>query len=260
MSSRRCSSGKEAVEWPVAKNFAHLVCAQMAQDSPEPYLDNMSKSQRVRTDIPGLSAQRPHGDGRGVLSPRARAARPCPCRSFGAKSKRGWNRGLYRAQRAGTAGQEQTLGGLCGRRALAGRCHQADHAGCSDRSCMTSAHRSCLSYREQRRSQAGHDRGQRDDPRLRTHDLGAGVQGLFRAWRMAPVPGCCHPFMAPWRLTWPSAASRRCAISSLHGKAAAGGRIRQRSCHATVRAAVATAARLRRRCPVSRAASPSAAA
>jgi bifunctional non-homologous end joining protein LigD len=40
-------SGKEAVPWPDAKNFAHLVCAQMAQDSPRKYLDNMSKSQRT---------------------------------------------------------------------------------------------------------------------------------------------------------------------------------------------------------------------
>jgi bifunctional non-homologous end joining protein LigD len=35
-----------AVEWPAAKNFAHVVCAQMMQDSPSKYLDNMSKSQR----------------------------------------------------------------------------------------------------------------------------------------------------------------------------------------------------------------------
>jgi bifunctional non-homologous end joining protein LigD len=36
-----------AVEWPAAKNFAHVVCAQMVQDSPRKYLDNMSKSQRT---------------------------------------------------------------------------------------------------------------------------------------------------------------------------------------------------------------------
>jgi len=36
-----------AVEWPAAKNFAHIVCAQMVQDSPRKYLDNMSKSQRT---------------------------------------------------------------------------------------------------------------------------------------------------------------------------------------------------------------------
>jgi bifunctional non-homologous end joining protein LigD len=38
---------KQAVKWPVAKDFAHIVCAQMAADSPNKYLDNMSKSQRV---------------------------------------------------------------------------------------------------------------------------------------------------------------------------------------------------------------------
>jgi bifunctional non-homologous end joining protein LigD len=38
--------GKASVDWPTAKNFAHLVCAQMAHDSPKQYLDNMSKSRR----------------------------------------------------------------------------------------------------------------------------------------------------------------------------------------------------------------------
>jgi bifunctional non-homologous end joining protein LigD len=41
------SSRAHAVEWPAAKNFAHVVCAQMMQDSPNKYLDNMSKSQRT---------------------------------------------------------------------------------------------------------------------------------------------------------------------------------------------------------------------
>jgi bifunctional non-homologous end joining protein LigD len=41
------SSRAHAVEWPAAKNFAHVVCVQMMQDSPNKYLDNMSKSQRT---------------------------------------------------------------------------------------------------------------------------------------------------------------------------------------------------------------------
>jgi bifunctional non-homologous end joining protein LigD len=41
------SARARAVEWPAAKNFAHVICAQMAQDSPKKYLDTMSKSQRV---------------------------------------------------------------------------------------------------------------------------------------------------------------------------------------------------------------------
>ena len=41
------SAGRQAVPWADAKNFAHLVCAQMANDSPRLYLDNMSKAQRT---------------------------------------------------------------------------------------------------------------------------------------------------------------------------------------------------------------------
>jgi bifunctional non-homologous end joining protein LigD len=41
------TGGKDAVPWPAAKNFAHIICAQMARDSPAKYLDTMSKKDRV---------------------------------------------------------------------------------------------------------------------------------------------------------------------------------------------------------------------
>jgi bifunctional non-homologous end joining protein LigD len=41
------TGGKDAVPWPAAKNFAHIICAQMASDSPTKYLDTMSKKDRV---------------------------------------------------------------------------------------------------------------------------------------------------------------------------------------------------------------------
>jgi bifunctional non-homologous end joining protein LigD len=41
------TGGSDAVAWPAAKNFAHIICAQMAGDSPKKYLDTMSKKDRV---------------------------------------------------------------------------------------------------------------------------------------------------------------------------------------------------------------------
>jgi bifunctional non-homologous end joining protein LigD len=41
------TGGKDAVPWPDAKNFAHIICAQMASDSPTKYLDTMAKKDRV---------------------------------------------------------------------------------------------------------------------------------------------------------------------------------------------------------------------
>ena len=41
------TAGKGAVPWPAAKNFAHMICAQMAQDSPTKYLDTMAKKDRL---------------------------------------------------------------------------------------------------------------------------------------------------------------------------------------------------------------------
>jgi bifunctional non-homologous end joining protein LigD len=70
------TAGKSAVRWPVAKNFAHIICAQMSEDSPAKYLDNMSKSKRVGKIFLDYLRNDRMSTAVAVLSPRARAGAP----------------------------------------------------------------------------------------------------------------------------------------------------------------------------------------
>jgi bifunctional non-homologous end joining protein LigD len=83
------TAGKAAVRWPTAKNFAHIICAQMAEDSPSKYLDNMSKSQRVGKIFLDYLRNDRTATAVAVLSPRARDGAPVSMPIFWNDVRRG---------------------------------------------------------------------------------------------------------------------------------------------------------------------------
>jgi bifunctional non-homologous end joining protein LigD len=70
------TGGKSAVQWPVAKNFAHIICAQMVEDDPAKYLDTMSKSQRTGKIFLDYLRNDRTSTAVAVMSPRAREGAP----------------------------------------------------------------------------------------------------------------------------------------------------------------------------------------
>ena len=66
-------TGSAAVIWRVAKNFAQMICMQVAQDSPTKYLLTMAKNQRHGKSFLDYLRNDRAATAVAVLSPRARA-------------------------------------------------------------------------------------------------------------------------------------------------------------------------------------------
>jgi len=85
------TAGKSAVPWPVAKNFAHIICAQMVQDAPAKYLDTMSKSRRTGKIFLDYLRNDRTATAVAVLSPRAREGAPVSMPVHWKEVRRGLN-------------------------------------------------------------------------------------------------------------------------------------------------------------------------
>ena len=70
------TAGQGAVAWDAAKNFAHMICAQMVADSPAKYLDTMSKIRRTGKIFLDYLRNDRTATAVAVLSPRARDGAP----------------------------------------------------------------------------------------------------------------------------------------------------------------------------------------
>ena len=81
--------GKNAVKWPVAKNLAHVICAQMSHDSPAEYLDTISKAQRTGKIFLDYLRNDRTSTAVAVLSPRARDGAPVSMPLSWAQVRRG---------------------------------------------------------------------------------------------------------------------------------------------------------------------------
>ena len=104
---------RDRVTWKEAKAFAQGICQWMADRRSRALSAQHVEEAAQGKDLPRLSSQRPHGDGgRGAVAARARRRHGLDAADMGAGARRSRSKALYRAHRAGAAGEDQSVGPL----------------------------------------------------------------------------------------------------------------------------------------------------
>jgi bifunctional non-homologous end joining protein LigD len=86
---------QDAIKWSVANQFARVICAQMVQDSPTRYVDNMAKSARVGKIFLDYLRNDRTATAVAVLSTRARAGAPVSMPVDWSVVRRRWDPSKY---------------------------------------------------------------------------------------------------------------------------------------------------------------------
>jgi bifunctional non-homologous end joining protein LigD len=94
---------EDAIKWPVANQFARIICAQMTQDSPQQYVDTMAKSVRVGKIFLDYLRNDRTATAVAVLSTRARAGAPVSMPVDWKVVRRGWDPSQYTLRTAPAA-------------------------------------------------------------------------------------------------------------------------------------------------------------
>ena len=102
----------QKLNWAEAKQFARDVCSQIAAESPDRYLINMSKAKRSGKIFLDYLRSDQFSTAVAPLLPRARPNAPVHARDVGASKARSGSRAIYDPHRASAAEEVEGLGRL----------------------------------------------------------------------------------------------------------------------------------------------------